>query len=282
LSQKWLNGLRAGYAPDLSTVDDRYFAYFYFPQFALALRELAKSEPKTEPKAVPRRDETTDLAKSGLLVRRSKGGSVTVSRRLGSAIAFCTPKALPHYHLGYEVVTEDGRRYSSAAWDAATVISDLGATDALKTSTPFRAVSSGVPLRYLMIPFQIVVHLLFNSRLSQAFQKAIKGRMVSPDAQLPLQLARSVHFTEAKVEVEDEFQPQPGLGKIVSVQIASQISMHSPSARQDLGLGIEFPSGTCEAIASRLSAGQSASLSWSCSYDGVVQAVTVPNSGTRS
>ncbi len=275
LSLNWLDGLRSGFAPNLATVDDRYFAYFYFPQFALALREMAKGEPKSETDKPVAQADTTDLVKSGLLVRRAHGSSVTVSRRLGGAVAICRPEMLPRYHLGYEIVTEGGRRYSSAAWDAAASISELGAGDTLKTAATFRAVSSGVPLKYLMIPFQGVAHLLLHGRLSDAFQKAIKGRMISPDAQLPLRLARSICFTETGVEFEDELQPQSGLGKIASVQVASQISIHSPSARQDMGRAIAFRSETYEAIASRLNAGQPAALSWSCSFDGNVGAVTL-------
>ena len=282
LAHKWLEGLRAGYAANLATIDDRYFAYFYFPQFALAKRELAKTGSNPKAGEPTQQTVTADQVKSGLLVRCRADKSVTVSRRLGGAVALCSPEALPLYHLGYEVVTEDGKRYSSAAWDAGSSISELGATDTLKTAVNFRAVSSGVPLKYLMVPFQSAAHLLLHGRLSEAFQQAIKRRMVSPDAELPLRLTRTIRFTEGGIEVEDELQPQSDLGKIASVHVASQISMHSPSARQDMARTIEFPSRTCQTIASRLNAGQSASIGWSCSYDGTLGAVATGESGTAA
>jgi len=282
LAQNWLDGLRGGYATNLATVDDRYFSYFYFPQFALAMREMTKGASKSSAGKPAQQTVTTDQVKSGLMVRRTADKSVTVSRRLGGAIAVCLPEGLPLYHLGYEVVTEDGKRYSSAAWDAGASISEMGAADTLKTAATFRAVSSGVPLKYLMVPFQSVAHLLLHGRLSEAFQQAIKRRMVSPDAELPLRLTRTIRFAEDGIEVEDALQPQPDLGKIASVHVASQLSMHSPSARQDLGRAIEFPDGSCETIVSRLNAGQSASIGWSCSYDGTLGTVTTGEPGTAA
>jgi len=243
---------------------------------------VAKGKPKSEAVKPQTQPDTVDLTGSGLFVRRARDSSFTVSRRLGGAVAVCRPEAMPLYHLGYEVVTEDGKRYSSAAWDTGASISDMGGGDTLSTAAAFRAVSSGVPLKYLMVPFQSATHLLLHGRLSEAFQQAIKRRMVSPDAELQLRLSRTIRFTKDGIEVEDVLEPQPEFGKIASVHVASEISMHSPSARQDPARTIEFPSGTCETIAARLNAGQSVSIGWSCSYDGTLGTVTTGEPGTAA
>ena len=271
LAQLWLEGLRDGYVANPATVDDRYFAYFYFPQFALAYRELTTGKQPPLPKKALGSAGTTELAESGFLVRRAASGSATVSRRLGGAVALCRDKAVPLYHLGYEVSTAKGERFSSAIWESELVLDRPSHADRLEVAATFRAVSAALPLKYFMVPFQIVAHLLVSGSLAAAFQKAIKGRMISPAAQLPLRLERAIKFTTTGVQVEDRLAPQSDLPRIASLRAASQISMHSPSARQDPGRPVELPQTICESAVSQLNDGYAATFNWSCSYEGDVQ-----------
>ena len=271
LAQIWLEGMSEGYTTSLASVDDRYFAYFYFPQFALAFQEIAKGKQPPQPKKALGSAGTTELGESGFLVRRAGRCSATVSRRLGGAIALCREQALPLYHLGYEVGTANGKRYSSAVWDAQSTLNRPGNADRLRIATTFRAVSAGLPLKYLMVPFQLVTYLLFNGSLAAAFQRTIKGRMISPAEELPLRLERSISFTGKGVHVEDSLTAQGEVPKISSLRVASQISMHSPSARQDPGSAVEFPHTICESAMSQLNDGHVATFNWSCSSEGVVE-----------
>lgn len=232
LATRWLTALARGEAPTPQSVDDRYFAYFYFPQFALALWQGVRAAPATT-SANPAGEKTMDLPESGLLFSNGQNWSVSVSRRLGGAVAFATNAAPHQYHLGYEVQTEDGKRYSSAAWEDGRVQAhgELGTKQELVIEAPFRAVKSGVPLRKLLIPFQITIHLLINTRVAELFHGIVKGRMISSRRSLPLRLRRRIAITGDGLQITDELIPARPMTQLRSVGIAREISMHSPSAK---------------------------------------------------
>ena len=185
-------GFRAGYRADLLTApsqtDDRYFAYFYFPQFAQAHALAARSRNDLVPVPHSERSapEEIHLANSGL---RSSGSGETlhVSRRLGGAIAVSREGERCAYHLGYEITTEDGRRFVSATWDDGELPSDHECS-----AGRFRAVSEGLPLVHLMVPFAIFVRLLAFTRASARFSDMIKRKLVRPAREIPVTLVRRV------------------------------------------------------------------------------------------
>jgi hypothetical protein len=240
-------------------VDDRYFAYFYLPQFALAFWRAVAVPDAVEAVADP--TGTTDLQESGVVVVRRSAWSATVSRRLGGALALETQDRTLFYHLGYEVTLEDDRRYSSAVWTMDTAASrEEGGLIVAETS--FRAVSGGLPLRRLMVPFQAVLYLLCSSWLAGAFQALIKRRMITPHAYLPLTLTRRVEVAAGAVSVADTLVPQSLPGRLRSIQVASGISMHSPSSRQDPGLSVAVDTQVFEQVLERLNRGIPVTLHW--------------------
>jgi hypothetical protein len=226
-------GFRAGYRADLLTApsqtDDRYFAYFYFPQFAQAYALAARSRSDPVPAAHSEQStpEEIHLAESGFRVIRSSGTTLHVSRRLGGAIAVSREGERCAYHLGYEITTEDGRRFVSATWDDEDLLSEQESSVGR-----FRAVSEGLPLVHLMVPFTIFVRLLAFGGASVRFSEMIKRKLVRPAREIPVSLVRRVERRGVEITIIDELI-RGGRIRLARLRPTIDIAMHSPSARFD-------------------------------------------------
>ncbi len=260
LAQTLLAGIAAKESAVPETVDDRYFAYFYLPQFALAFHHAVEARAMVPAAPVP--ETATELAECGLLVLRGAGQSVTISRRLGGALAVEAPQRAPLYHLGYEVTTDAGRRFASAVWVADAPSTRPGEAGARTVEATFRAVSSGVPLRWLMVPFQAVLYALRTSRLAGGFQALIKRKMIAPAGRTDLRLKRTVSLDARRVRIEDRLTAGPDAAKLKAIQVAPTITMHSPSARQEQGDTVVLPGETAARALVQLNARSAVAIVW--------------------
>jgi hypothetical protein len=234
LAKRLLGMHAAGLARGPAEVDDRYFAYFYFPAFSLAYLAARRSAALPRPETDPAPANSATYPQSGLVVRRLPGATLFCSYRLGGAVAFVTEQLrAPLYHLGY-TVTVAGRRYSSACWRDR---SPAGAEpQRLCVAAPFSAVSGGQPLRRWSIAFHIVAHLLVTSALAELVQSAIKRLMIAPKQTTALTLERQIDISGDSAIVADTLRPSGPL-PVEDIAVTSEITMHSPSARQDPGIG---------------------------------------------
>lgn len=260
LAQSQLMGMTRRLAPRPENVDDRYFAYFYLPQFALALNRARAINVPIAPSPEP--GGKSAFAASGLAVFRRGDWSVAVSRRLGAAAAVQTRNGPPVYHLGFEVRTQRGKRYASAAWEPGAQALPAVDGDVIDRVSRFRAVSSALPLRRLMIPFQLAIQVLVSSALAAAFQALVKRRMIAPQDALALRQERRIEVSADEVRIRDRLVPESGLGMLASIEPATVISMHSPSARQDPAQATHAPVAVLERARDLLNRGQPATLCW--------------------
>jgi hypothetical protein len=268
LANRLLSIHSAGLAPDLQSVDDRYFAYFYFPALTLAYRAACTSPLS----AADRSGEASRAAPacvihphSGIVVRRMRNAAMFTSRRLGGAVALTRDLEPPFYHCGYTVTVSNGRRFSSAGWQS----HDGGVHEPgerLVVTARFRKVSGGQPLRYLTIPFQIVVHFLVFSRIAELFQMFVKDRMIVSRSEIGLVLERQVAVSEEQVVLRDRLIPDGRL-PIVDIQVTDAITMHSPSARQDAGETCRPQPELSRRLVQYLSAGKPATIVWRFSLE---------------
>jgi hypothetical protein len=199
-----------------------------------------------------------DLASSGFIAVRRNGWAALVSRRLGGAFAIDGGANVPLYHLGYEIETGSGR-FSSANWDQGVACAPVDG-NVIHAQSEFRASSSGVPLKTLMAPFQMVVGFLRTSALAEAFQGVIKRKMIAPRRAPGVRLERSIVVVDGGLEIADRLIPRPGLGMIKRMDMARTISMHSPSARQDLGRNIALPEHLLTMTVARLNANREVTI----------------------
>jgi len=247
-----VSGMVAGPA----CVDDRYFAYFYFPGFCLAYHAAASRPEWPEPVHLPPAIHSV-YPESGLVLWRQPQATLVLNRRRGGAAAVLRRGEQALYHLGYTVVWR-GTRYSSAGWRHDETDSGV---DAAFDTAQFSKVSGGLPLRWLTIPFQLVVHALVSGRLAELFQSLVKRTMISPTGTIPLTMQRRVTVDSTGIHVEDALRPARPLS-ITSIAVTGQATMHSPSARQDGGDVVGMPPPAQAAVQAALRDGQPVTLHW--------------------
>lgn len=222
LAFRWRQAYSDGALPGPGQVDDRYFAYFYFPQFALA---YTKSPQETSIKKATLPTDPLSYPNAGISIERHGDWTLTTSQYLGGALAFQLDGLPSSYHLGYELVTMDGKRFSSAHW------SPSNGPEGKDIS--FVKVSGGQPLVKLMVPFQIFTGLMIVGWLAELFQKTIKSVMIRPSKTLPCTLERCVTSSTHQLKIKDTICAGKGMPPLRALFPTQDISVHSPSARQD-------------------------------------------------
>lgn len=260
LAARLLRLHEAGLAPRPSDIDDRYFAYFYFPAFALAFRAAALSHVTSFAEPGPAATRTFDRPQSGLTGRKSASATIVMNRRLGGATAILRPGLPARYHLGYTVTAGDGKRYSSAG--SRKDQTPVPCPGGFEAQAAFTEVSSGQPLVRLMVPFQLVAHLLMTSRLAEAFQSVVKKMMVAPQATFPLAMKRTISVTENDVLIQDRISPE-GKATLSDIDVTTTVTMHSPSARQDKADTFSLDAALRRRVVAQLNVGQAVVLNWS-------------------
>ena len=202
-------------------IDDRYFAYFYFPQFALAACLVNAPLPTVQNPALP----SATFEKAGLRVIRIKGVSVHSSRYLGGAIAIATHRRDLFYHLGYSLQARNGKRYATAIWSE-----DARYDGASEYNANFHRVIDDKPLQRWSALFPLVTRLLAIPGLASLFSAMVKARMIRGRERFGGRLNRRVTIHEDAVEIQDTVMiNRPEEMASLSTQI--EIGVHSPSAR---------------------------------------------------
>jgi hypothetical protein len=227
LASRWRAAYAGGELPGPEACDDRYFAYFYFPQFALA---YARADDLKKGRA-PDTGEL-DLSGSGFYIKRGQDWSVIISRCLGGACAVETPGRPPAYHLGYQARTRKGKLYSSAHWYRRTIqpVTDQNVT---VSGISFERISEGLPLVKWMVPFHIFTNFLRFAQVAELFQKKVKERLVRPAAKIGLTLERHISFAKNRLVVRDVLRTGLDTPMLEWLAPTSAIAVHSPSASQD-------------------------------------------------
>ncbi|MFZ5585271.1 MAG: hypothetical protein ACOZHQ_05005 [Thermodesulfobacteriota bacterium] len=228
---------RAGHAQGLlagpGQVDDRYFAYFHLPQFALA---WAWAGPET-PAAQPAQPAVLDLAGCGFSLRRGEHGSLFMSRRQGGALAWLMPDAPPLYDLGWQALAAGRGVFQSNHWREGA----LAAGEDLTAEAELAKASRGQPIAGArQAAFALFTSLLAASRPAEAFQALAKRRLIQPAALLGLRLVRRVELAEGRMIISDRLERLPGCPALTGLGPAQAIAMHSPSARQEPGGALDW------------------------------------------
>lgn len=256
LASRWRAAYAAGELPGPEACDDRYFAYFYLPQFTLA---YARAGELKEVRSLDTGD--ADLSGSGFYVKRGQEWSVIISRRLGGAIAVQTPGRPPIYHLGYEARTRKDKLYSSVQWCKRNIQPVTNQT-VIVSGIPFERVSEGLPLVKWMVSFHIFTKFLRFARVAELFQKEVKERLVRPAARIGLTLERHISFDENHLVVRDILRTGQDMPILKWLGPTSAIGVHSPSARQDWCREVELGDWNFRSAAQTLSDRGALTVEW--------------------
>lgn len=232
LADGWRSAYDAGLAAGPADIDDRYFAYFYLPHFALAC-----STDATAP-ATANQARLTHLPGAGFTIVRGDGWSVTVSARLGGALAVERADGPPCYFLGYELALASGSALASHHWDAGAEIvapAAEGGAVTVRCRAAFARHKHSLPLVRWSFAFHLFTRLLSAGGLAEAFQSAVKRRMINPRARREATLERTVTVGESELMIRDEIRLLDPRLRVASLRASGEIVPHSPSARQDCG-----------------------------------------------
>ncbi len=210
-----------------AAIDDRYFAYFYLPQFALA---ASLNRIETAPAAPAQRGDTSWPA-AGFRVHRTTAMDVVCSlRRQGALNAHAA--GLPVFcDMGYWAQTRDGRRFSSAGWNPdALDITDL--PDGFTVRGAFIRVKDDLPLVRHPVAFHALSSWVLRwPALAERVQGFIKRRKVVTRAAAPLRIERRIHWHGDELHLHDAIIAEAACPPISALTPVSDIDVHSPSAR---------------------------------------------------
>ncbi|MFH1060194.1 MAG: hypothetical protein V1797_16145 [Pseudomonadota bacterium] len=245
LAGLWRAGHAQGRLAGPGQVDDRYFAYFYLPQFALAWAWAAPEVPA----AALAQPAASDLAGCGFSLHRTEQGGLFMSRRQGGALAWLAPGAPPLYDLGWQALAKGQGVFQSNLWQNAALpaFGDLSAAAELARASRGQAIA-GVR----QAPFALFTSLLAASWPAEIFQAAIKRRLIQPAARLGLSLTRRAELAGGQLVISDRLQRREGCPALVSLGPALAIAMHSPSARQEPGATLDWGAWSPEQAAEAL------------------------------
>lgn len=227
-------GLKNGRIRSPSAVDDRYFAYFYYPQIALAAKF---SRPEVSAVQSKELSETRLFPDSGLVLARLQSGDpLLISSLAGGAVAAKGPS----YHLGYEIEVESGRRYGSCGWNERIEAKVAGESFQI-TGIEFFPIKDSLPLQRFGMIFPIFTWIVGKLGIGFAtrIQNFIKHIFIQKKkAPLGL-LSRKISWKDGVLSISDEI----GLtsqGPIRALRVQDSVSVHSPSARQDRGALLSY------------------------------------------
>lgn len=213
-------------------VDDRYLAYFYLPQFALA----CTATPLPEPCALlPSSDRYWSASR--FVISHSGPADLVCSLNRNGAFNLYASGLPCHRNWGYWVETEDGERWTSAGW-VSDAITHYGVENGrIDVSGPFVRVDDSLPLERWGSAFHFVSRWLFRSnRLAELSQHLIKERKIATRKPVPLTIDRQIFWEGSDLCVCDRIHKSGRVPVFRRLAPAADFEAHSPSARMGSGL----------------------------------------------
>jgi|GEM_PF-1431776 len=228
ITRAWAFGFEKGTLNGPNAIDDRYFAYFYFPQFAAFASQPVSTKPTRLAAEASAYFEKCEWWRTSTPLM-----DVFVSGAMGCVVAIKEKSSTSYrYAMGYDIVDGRGIRFSSAV-RATKNFSGPNQTNPpnLSCTVAFGKRSGLPPLTRLAVPFAMIIRVIGLLRLSEWFQRMIKRRFVHATNDTDYVLARTVTVLPDHVTIEDRIVSKAAKPK--AIVPTRQISMHSPSARQD-------------------------------------------------
>lgn len=244
LRRRYGEGAAAGSAGiDPTTVDDRYFSYFYLPQFALAATiDGGAGESAPAP--------TDDAAFPGCGFRIWRIGATSIVASLRRQGAFVVHRPdRSETQLGFWAETKSGERWSSCPWSEDARELQVGTDQRhVVVHGAFARVEDSLPLVKHGLAFTTLTRgpLRFPA-LAERFHHWIKKRKIEKRRTQPLSFERSLRIDGSQLEVRDRIEKQPGCPALTAIYPVSDIDVHSPSGRLAARGALDPPSDPARA-----------------------------------
>ncbi len=205
--------------------DDRYLAYFYLPQFALAA--TLDPTPRLSSPDSPPSDATP------FIIWRRDVADVVISPRRNGALNLHFENTPPIHILGWIVQTADGERWTSCGWlDADSLDLDDSAENVLIVRGAFTRIDDQLPLRRHAVGFHMLSRWLLRFEpIAERFSAWLKRRKIRKRRPCPLAIERRIEWSTDALTITDTLIAQPCSPRFASILPAQDVSIHSPSAR---------------------------------------------------
>lgn len=230
LARRLRRGHTTGTSRQPQSVDDRYFAYFYLPQFSQAATAAVIAD---EEFSDPRQQScAASFAECGFQIRRRAETELVASFRRQAAFNLHTSNRPVHHNLGYWVETTAGERYASCGWNSGDLDLTIDDAETWTVRGNFTKVSDKLPLAKGAVPFTILSEWLLRwQTLAERFQKFVKQRKIVNKHAAPLRFERTLSWRDDALLVFDQLEKLDGCPPISAVSPADDVEVHSPSAR---------------------------------------------------
>ena len=212
--------------------DDRYLAYFYLPQFALAATLDPARGLAAPSDALP---ETFCSEREEIIVWRRDDADVVIAPQRNGALNLHLVDAAPRHVLGWIVETARGERWTSCGGRSdrcGSVEVDHSTENVLIVRGWFSLIDDDLPLRRHAVAFHMLNRWLLRFQpIAERFSAWLKRRKIRTRSVGPLKIERRIAWSEEGLTITDTLIAQPRSPRFTAILPAEDVTVHSPSAR---------------------------------------------------
>lgn len=238
-------GFRRGTQITLDNVDDRYFSFFFAPNYIEAAVQFAKL--KEENLTFDRERFTYHshiFSQAGIVVKKTPNYYFVCNFKKGGVIKlFNSDGRLLYSDSSYFIKFANNKLASSQTLTPnLDYYIDNSEEDEveIKFESPFIWVNTSLPLTKILIPFRIFNYTFgYFHFIMDYFNNHIKKKFISKPKPAPLTIKRNISIKNNVLTIEDAISKKIDL-KVASIELpASKTNLHVPSSRYALSYDIK-------------------------------------------
>ncbi|MBL4889351.1 MAG: hypothetical protein JKX97_04945 [Candidatus Lindowbacteria bacterium] len=232
---RYLGALANDRAITPMTTDDRYFLFFFLPNFLQCAREqnvhgVEPEQPDSNDKPLFD-DEYRRFEDAGLIVRRHENTTFYMNYKKGGVYRYYKDSKLSAADSGYFVRQTNGNILTSSLLVSQDEV-QFDNNQNLRIASTFKSVNYSVPFKYLFLPFRVFNFTLgFVPAFAEKLTEYIKLLFIRQRKESPYSFSRDVSFeSDGSIRIQDDLTSFDESGAEVIREIAGT-AMHVPTSR---------------------------------------------------
>jgi hypothetical protein len=241
---KFYYGFKYGNQVELSTSDDRYFAFFFATNYieSAALFDTLTPENFTY-NSLKYKYFSQIFPQAGLVVKKTPRFYFVCNFKKGGIIKlYSADGKLLYSDSGYFVKFKNNKIASSQKLTQNTDYYIDNSSEyeiELKFEAPFIWVNTSLPLTKLLIPFRIFNYTFGHfSKVMDLFNTKLKKFMITEPKLAPLKIKRTITIKDGKLKVNDVISKSTKLDVLDISLPSAKTNLHVPSSRYALSYDI--------------------------------------------
>lgn len=242
-------GIKNNTQVNLDFLDDRYFAFFFAPNYIEAAVEFEKLKPENLEYSPDLYKEFSNVfSQAGLMTKKTDKYHFICNFKKGGTIKlFHINGNLLYSDSSYFVSFKNNKLATSQVLNAnIEYYLDNSEEDniVIKFNSPFIWFNNSLPLTKYLIPFRLFNYTFgkFNSIMS-LFNRKLKEKMITNPKKAPLEVSRVISLVNNTLIIDDAISKKTH-EKVKSIFVPASISpMHVPSSRYVLNNDLRDFSG---------------------------------------